>query len=104
MKTNYQYLLRALLICSALFLLCETAIAESEKLNFRWRANVVVKQYNDRDTDAEIRFGRNLAARILSKYQLWQNEKAQKYVQLIGTATASQSMRVNHYKVSFLKG
>ncbi|MCP4753066.1 MAG: M48 family metalloprotease [Proteobacteria bacterium] len=60
---------------------------------FRLRANKVHRQYSEDDIIAEIRFGRNLAARILGKHKLWKNEKATRYVNLIGTGLAGQMGR-----------
>ena len=41
----------------------------------RARANKTVIKYTEDDTIAEIRFGRNLAARILGETKTWDNEK-----------------------------
>ena len=38
------------------------------------------------DVKAEIRFGRDLAARILANYNLWDNPRANRYLNLIGRA------------------
>ena len=59
----------------------------------RARANKTVIKYTEDDTIAEIRFGRNLAARILGEIKTWDNEKVSDYVNIIGTALASQMGR-----------
>jgi len=51
----------------------------------RKRAHRGPTAYSDDDTIAEIRFGRNLAARVLGKYKIWDNEQAIDYVNVIGT-------------------
>lgn len=63
------------------------------KNSFRSRAHKTDSEYSADDTIAEIRFGRNLAARILGKYKPWANEKALRYINLIGTGVASQMGR-----------
>lgn len=69
-----------------------TAFAKDKKeeRNFRWRANRGYYGYSESDVRAEIKFGRNLAARILTKYPLWKNEKTTIYINKIGTALATQ--------------
>lgn len=59
----------------------------------RARAHKTVVTYTEDDTIAEIRFGRNLAARILGQTGIWDNEKVAEYVSIIGTALASQMGR-----------
>jgi predicted Zn-dependent protease len=65
--------------------------AYSVQSSFRTRAPQLKKSdYTDSDIEAEIKFGRNLAARILGRYALVSDEKAQEYVRLIGTGIAAQ--------------
>ncbi len=59
----------------------------------RARANKTAIKYTEDDTIAEIRFGRNLAARILGQIKTWDNDKVSDYVSIIGTALASQMGR-----------
>ncbi len=61
----------------------------------RARANKIETNYTEDDTIAEIRFGRNLAARILGEMKTWNNEKVSDYVGIIGTALASQMGRTD---------
>jgi predicted Zn-dependent protease len=42
--------------------------------------------YIQADVEAEIRFGRDLAARILANYDLWDNPRATRYLNLVGRA------------------
>ncbi|MBT4286559.1 MAG: M48 family metalloprotease [Deltaproteobacteria bacterium] len=65
------------------------------KKTFRTRAHKTDQQFNDDDTIAEIRFGRNLAARILGKYSPWKNKKALRYLNLIGSGVVAQMGRTD---------
>ncbi len=42
--------------------------------------------YSKADIEAEVAFGRSLAARILGNYPLWENADANRYVNLVGKA------------------
>ncbi len=59
----------------------------------RAHANKTVVKYTVYDTLAEIRFGRNLAARILGTPKIWNNDKASDYISIIGIALANQMGR-----------
>ncbi|MCP4748747.1 MAG: M48 family metalloprotease [Desulfobacteraceae bacterium] len=48
-------------------------------------------QMTMQQVQAEIRFGKDLAARILGNYQLWDNDKVNHYVNLVGHALALYS-------------
>ncbi len=61
----------------------------------RSRANKTSTSYTEDDTIAEIRFGRNLAARILGKYKIWDNDKANDYVSTVGTGLAASTGRTD---------
>ncbi|MBU3915979.1 M48 family metalloprotease [bacterium] len=61
----------------------------------RARFNKTGKEFTENDTIAEIRFGRNLAARILGKYKLWDNQKASDYVRIVGTGLISNLGRTD---------
>jgi beta-barrel assembly-enhancing protease len=58
--------------------------------SFRHRANYTDRQFDASDVVAEIKFGRSLAARILSKYTVYADQKAQEYVATLGSAVAAQ--------------
>ncbi len=60
----------------------------------RKRASTLSLEYsNVSDVKAEISFGRDLAARILGNYKLLDNEKINKYVNLVGRGIAIYSGR-----------
>lgn len=60
--------------------------AENKALDWRARAPVVDRDsYSESDTDEELKFGREIAARLLGQYKISGNEKQQKYVNLVGT-------------------
>lgn len=55
----------------------------------RQRISTTSSEYSDvSDIEAEIRFGRELAARILGNYNLVDDEKVNRYVNLVGKALA----------------
>jgi len=55
----------------------------------RQRVSSISSKYSDvSDIEAEIRFGRELAARILGNYSLLDDEKVNRYVNLVGKALA----------------
>ncbi len=56
---------------------------------FRKRVSAIATDYsNVSDVEAEIRFGRELAARILGNYGLFDNKKISTYVNLVGKGMA----------------
>lgn len=73
--------------------ICISVSVYSAGKDFRSRAHKVNRQYTEDDVIAEIRFGRNLAARILGKYKIWENQKVSRYINLIGTGLAAQMGR-----------
>ena len=61
-----------------------------------WRARITVAErdtYSESDTDEEINFGREIAARLLGQYKLSTNEKLQKYVNLVGATLIQNGNR-----------
>lgn len=77
-----------LLIC----LLHSAGILASEE--YRKRLHHQVNEIaTENDVRTEIAFGRDIAARILGRYPLLQNEPIQKYVRLVGKALALHSSR-----------
>jgi len=58
--------------------------------NFRLRLNHVGSEYTAKDIEAEIQFGRNLAAKILKQYPLLRNNGVQEYINLVGSGLANQ--------------
>ena len=58
--------------------------------SFRHRANLFIQSdWTLSDIDAEVEFGKKLAARILGQYNLLKNDKLQEYVNLLGQGLAS---------------
>lgn len=62
----------------------------ADEANFRLRENQIEQGYAEADIEAEIQFGRNLAATILAKHKLHPNREVQGYIATLGTAIASQ--------------
>jgi predicted Zn-dependent protease len=61
-----------------------------------WRARISVADrdsYSENDTEEEIGFGREIAARLLAQYKMSTNAKLQKYVNLVGTTLARNCSR-----------
>ena len=58
--------------------------------DFRKRVHQTGPTYNDSDVEAEILFGRELAAKILGQYPLLKDEKIQRYVSTVGTGITAQ--------------
>ncbi len=60
--------------------------AEDKKSDWRARSSVIDRDsYAETDTDEELTFGREIAARLLGQYKLSGNEELQRYVNLVGT-------------------
>lgn len=77
--------LRIIICVSLVFVL--TGVGLSFASNARQRISTIQHQsYLLADIQAEIRFGRDLAARILANYKLWDNPRANHYLNLIGHA------------------
>jgi beta-barrel assembly-enhancing protease len=77
--------------------------AENKAPDWRARAPVVDRDsYSETDTDEEMKFGREIAARLLGQYKISGNEKLQKYVNLVGitlTQSCSRPELVFHFVV-----
>jgi predicted Zn-dependent protease len=89
MKLKKGSLATAFLLLAVFFI---TDISSSE--DFRERTSS--KRYDIADADdvkAEIHFGREVAARILGRYGLYENEDLNRYVSLVGKAVAQQAGR-----------
>ena len=62
--------------------------------SFRLRANShALMQTSTADVEAEIEFGRDIAARVLGRYGLLKDSPKNRYISLIGTALAAHSNR-----------
>lgn len=67
------------------------AADNKERNDWRARSSIADRdRYSDSDTDEELRFGREIAARLLGQYKMTANEQLQKYVNLVG-ATLTQN-------------
>jgi predicted Zn-dependent protease len=80
---------------SILFLcLLFPVFAYAEQDNFRIRAHQLdISSNSEEDIDAEIRFGKTISARILGQYSIYQDEKLNRYVSLVGKSLALNSSR-----------
>jgi predicted Zn-dependent protease len=59
--------------------------AAEGKADWRARSSVADRDtYSDSDTDEELNFGREIAARLLGQYKISNDQKLQKYVNLVG--------------------
>lgn len=60
--------------------------AENKGPDWRARSSVVDRDsFSESDTDEELTFGREIAARLLGQFKVSGNENLQKYVNLVGT-------------------
>jgi beta-barrel assembly-enhancing protease len=59
----------------------------------KWRQRLPVGSENTSDVDEELRFGREVAARILGRYNLDENHLMQKYVNLVGHTLTQNANR-----------
>lgn len=67
---------------------------ENKGHDWRSRASVADRDtYSESDTDEELNFGREIAARLLGQFKLSGNEKLQKYVNLVGTTLTRNCSR-----------
>ncbi len=82
-----------ILIFALLPIFCLAASAGDSTQNYRLRASDKTHKVSRNDIKAEIRFGKEVAARILGKFRLYDDEKATRYVNLIGKGLASYSSR-----------
>jgi len=79
-----------------LIVICITLpfVAYSEDGSFRMRAHQLdISNNTEEDVDAEIRFGKTISARILGQFPVYQNDKLNRYVNLVGKSLALNSNR-----------
>ena len=77
-----------------LLLSISTSFSTFAAENFRLRAHQSNSEINTQsDIDAEINFGKNIAARILGQFKEYKNEKLKRYVSLVGKSLAMNSSR-----------
>lgn len=78
------------IIGSLFIFLITTLSVMAEEQNFRLRLNQLEKAYTLDDIEAEIAFGKDLAAKILKKHPLSKNKRLQKYISLLGAGIVGQ--------------
>lgn len=83
---------RSSALCVVLVLLIAGATLGASRSRVRISA-MQAHQYSQADIEAEVLFGRNLAARILGNYPLWDNPKINRYVNLVGKSLSFQAGR-----------
>lgn len=87
----------SLLVTIAVLLTLQPPILHAEDnrdRNWRSRSSVVERDnYSEADTDEELNFGREIAARLLGQVRMSGNEKLQKYVNLVGTTLTQNCNR-----------
>ncbi len=90
----YGSLLRVCL-CAALGAVLGLHALASDAADFRKRAHTITTDtdLNLADIEAEISFGRELAARILARERLYDNAELSRYVSLVGNLVAGYSSR-----------
>lgn len=68
--------------------------AEDKAVDWRARSSVADRNtFSESDTDEELSFGREIAARLLGQFKLSANDKLQKYVNLVGTTLTQNCSR-----------
>jgi len=88
---NINFTLIGLAI-GANLLFTNSSVAQEE--GFRTRLHQqIYSQTNKGDIEAEIEFGRNIAARVLGRYPLYDNPELTRYVSLVGTQLSNLSSR-----------
>lgn len=86
-----------LIICLILALLFPSGLVAADTNNTSdWRGRISGSDrssFSDSDTDEEIHFGREIAARLLGQHKMSGNVKLQKYVNLVGTSLTRNCSR-----------
>ena len=73
---------------------CNSQAIESESEDWRARSSASDRDtYSETDTDEELSFGREIAARLLGQFKLSTNDKLQKYINLVGTTLTQNCSR-----------
>lgn len=70
-----------------------TAQADAARFHTRVSRHAVTPADTRRDVQAEIRFGRDVAAQVLGRYPLYNDKKQTRYVNLVGKALALHAPR-----------
>jgi len=80
-------------VFAVFFICCGNVTAENSVHEYRKRASHKALEVTQGDIESEIRFGKEVSARILGNYRLYDDEKATRYVNLVGKGLASYSSR-----------
>lgn len=80
------------IICLVFFFILIAGSSHGARMRVRI-SSLNQQQYTKADIEAEVVFGRNLAARILANYSLWNNPNANRYVNLVGKVLSMQTGR-----------
>lgn len=83
--------MRKVTLC-LMFLLCVQLNANAQNARIR-QHNIGSKDTSRSDVETEIRFGREVAARILGKYTLYNDNDLTRYINLVGKSLAMYSNR-----------
>lgn len=86
---------RLLLVCAIavfVFIILPVQVTASEP-DPKWRQRLSAGAESASDTDEELRFGREVAARILGRYPLDDNQQMQKYINLVGYTLSQYTNR-----------
>lgn len=84
------------LLPALLLSLCLPAAVCAADTSAAWRTRVSAldtENYNNADILEEVRFGKEIAARILGRYKLVDDQKLQRYVNRVGAVVAQQTCR-----------
>jgi predicted Zn-dependent protease len=80
--------------CTVLLAIQTLNLYAAETTDWRARASVADRDtYSDSDTNEELNFGREIAARLLGQYKISLNSKLQRYVNLVGTTLTQNCSR-----------
>lgn len=82
----------AVLLCVGMVLPLQAGIADAET-QFRQRASSAGSETGAADITEEVRFGREVAARVIGRYGLYENPQLMKYVNLVGRGLAMSTNR-----------
>ncbi|MBU3916757.1 M48 family metalloprotease [bacterium] len=93
-----RYLFIAGLLSLFIFMIFPPTFVGGET-HFKQRAYQLPRSYSKEDIEAEVQFGRNLAAKILGKYKVYKNEETKRYISLLGNGLVAQIGRseLNYY-------
>jgi predicted Zn-dependent protease len=88
--------LSLLFMITVLFAFQPSVLPAAESKSEDWRTRVSVADrdtYSESDTDEELNFGREIAARLLGQFRVSGNVKLQRYVNLVGKTLAQNCSR-----------